>query len=172
MFTSIYCAEAAAKIVALSFRSYIAKVSARGSSLPSLPSHSSLVRELPPLLPGISRWSVTSSSPAALIELRLNGQSMWETCSSPHLPLAVNVVDPAVCQATSPLPIPPSSPPPFQAVNVVDLIVTVASVLQLILDRAGLMGGLHVLRVFQPLKVVTASPSLREVRSRSGSGQA
>ena len=171
MFTSIYCAEAAAKIVALSFRSYIAKVSARGSSLPSLPSHSSLVRELPPLLPGISRWSVTSSSPAALIELRLNGQSMWETCSSPHLPLAVNVVDPAACQPLPPSPLPLPSLAP-QAVNVVDLIVTVASVLQLILDRAGLMGGLHVLRVFQPLKVVTASPSLREVRSRSGSGQA
>lgn len=49
----------------------------------------------------------------------------------------------------------------------VDLVVTVASVLQLILDAAGVMGSLRVLRAFQPLKVVTASPSLREVRSRS-----
>ena len=47
--------------------------------------------------------------------------------------------------------------------NVVDLIVVFSSVLELILDRAGLMGGLHVLRVLQALKVVTESQILREV---------
>ena len=44
-----------------------------------------------------------------------------------------------------------------------DLVVVFASVLELILDRAGLMGGLHVLRVLQALKVVTESQILREV---------
>ena len=93
-------------------------------------------------------------------------------CGSPaRHPLLTPLGSPSRLSATSPLIPHPSALAP-QAVNVVDLVVTVASVLQLILDRAGLMGGLHVLRVFQPLKVVTASPSLREVRSRSGSGQA
>ena len=40
----------------------------------------------------------------------------------------------------------------------------IASVLELILDKTGAMGNLRVLRAFQPLKVVTASRSLREVR--------
>ena len=49
----------------------------------------------------------------------------------------------------------------------VDLIVAIASVLQLILDKTGAMGNLRVLRAFQPLKVVTASRSLREVSRAS-----
>ena len=51
----------------------------------------------------------------------------------------------------------------LQVVNVVDLVVVAASVLELVLKAAGVPGAIQALRAVQPLKVVTESQNLREV---------